>query len=241
MIKPRAVQSTRQIRCGDVLLTYELRRARRKTLGVIVYPDQRVCVSVPLKLSQSKVDMFVLRNLPWIVDKLRGFALQPHPPPRQYVSGASHLYLGQSYRLQVIQGVPQGVRLEGETLWVRVREQDGPERVRRVLEGWYRARAKEVYAARLRVCWPRVEPLGVPWPAVTIRATRRRWGSARRPDKMMLSLKLVQGPVAYIDYVLLHELCHFVEPNHSRRYYQVLEGVLPNWRELKKALNEYPF
>ena len=100
---------------------------------------------------------------------------------------------------------------------------------------------QEVYAERLEACWPRVQPLGVPRPAVTIRAMRSRWGSARRPNKMTLNLKLVQVPVAYIDYVILHELCHFVEPNHSARYYQVLERVLPDWRARKAALNAFQF
>jgi len=233
--------SLRQIRYGNVTLAYELRRARRRTLSITVHPDQRVSVAAPQGLPLAQVEAFVLQRAPWIIRKQRQFALKPRPAPRQYVSGETHRYLGKQYRLKVVQGSPQGVRADGEFLWVRVRDVEDPQLVRRVLEAWYRARAAEVYAERLEACWPRVQPLGVPRPAVTIRAMRSRWGSARRPNKMTLNLKLVQVPLAYIDYVILHELCHFVEPNHSARYYQVLERVLPDWRARKAALNAFQF
>jgi predicted metal-dependent hydrolase len=233
--------SLRQILYGNVTLSYELRRARRKTLSITVHPDQRVSVAAPLKLPLAQVEAFILQRAPWIIKKQRQFALTPHPAPRQYVSGETHRYLGRQYRLKVVQGSPQGVRPDGEFLWVQVRDREDPERVRRVLEAWYRARAAEVYAERLDACWPRVKPLGVPRPTLTIRAMRSRWGSARRPNKMTLNLKLVQAPLASIDYVILHELCHFLEPNHSARYYQVLERVLPDWRARKAALDAFEF
>ncbi len=233
--------SLRQIRYGNVTLSYELRRARRKTLSITVHPDLRVSVAAPLRLSLAQVEAFILQRAPWVLKKIRQFELAPRPAPRQYLSGETHRYLGRQYRLRVLQGSPQGVRQDGEFLWVQVRDKEDSERVRRVLEAWYRVRAAEVYAERLDACWPRVVPLGVPRPTVTIRAMRSRWGSARRPNKMTLNLKLVQAPLGLIDYVILHELCHFVEPNHSSRYYQVLERVLPDWRARRAALNAFEF
>jgi predicted metal-dependent hydrolase len=233
--------SLRQVRYGNVTLAYELRYARRKTLAITVHPDRRVTVAAPLGLPLAEVERFILRRAPWILKKLRQLELAPRPAPRQYVSGETHRYLGRQVRLKVVQGAPQGARLDGELLWVRVRDKEDPESVRRVLEAWYRARAAEVFAERLEACWPRAVPLGVPRPVVTIRLMRSRWGSARRPNKMTLNVKLVQAPLPLIDYVILHELCHFVEPNHSSRYYQVLERVLPDWRARKAALNSFEF
>ena len=188
--------SSRQICCGDITLVYELRRTQRKTLGVTVYPDQRVCIAVPLKLSQAKVDAFVLRQAPWIMDKLHRFALLPRPAPRQYVSGEEHLYLGQSYCLKVVQESPQGVVLDGDCIWVRVRDTKDPERVRRVLEAWYRVRATEVYAERLSACWPRVEPLGVPWPTVKIRSDAPPLGQCPPPGQDIAQPQAGAGPAS---------------------------------------------
>jgi len=233
--------TVRQIRYGNMTLFYALRYARRRTLAITVHPDQRVSVAAPLGLPVAEVEAFILRRASWIEKKQQQFALAPRPTPLQYASGETHRYLGRQYRLKLARGSPQGVRLDGEFLCVQVRDKDDPERVRRVLDAWYRMRAAEVYAERLEACWLLVQPLGVPRPTLTIRSMRSRWGSARRPNKMTLNLKLVQAPLASIDYVILHELCHFVEPNHSARYYQVLQRVLPDWQARKAALNAFEF
>ena len=114
-------------------------------------------------------------------------------------------------------------------------------RVKALLDRWYRAHARRVFQERLDACYPRAERLGAPYPEIAIRVMRTRWGSCSSPDKIALNLKLIQVPKHYIDYVVMHELCHLLERNHSPRFRELLDRAMPDWRERKRKLDEYEF
>jgi predicted metal-dependent hydrolase len=104
---------------------------------------------------------------------------------------------------------------------------------------WYRHQAKQIFAERLIVCYEQARHLGIPYPQVVVREMKTRWGSCSgRTDRINLNTRLVQAPLACVDYVILHELCHFREHNHSSRYYQLLTSILPDWRHHKATLRD---
>ena len=86
-----------------------------------------------------------------------------------------------------------------------------------------------------------MEHVGAPYPEIAIRAMRSRWGSCSPRGRITLNVKRIKVPKAYIDYVIFHELCHLVEPNHNSRYYDLLDRVLPDWRERREKLNTFEF
>ena len=165
----------------------------------------------------------------------------PHLPPRQYVSGETHRYLGRQYRLKVTRSEEEGVSLGRSYIYIDVQDEDDRQRVFHLLDTWYRERAKEVFAERLEACFPKMRHTGISYPKLSIRAMSSRWGSTSPSGRITLNVKLIQVPKAYIDYVVFHELCHLKEPNHGPRYYQLLDRVLPDWRERREKLNAYEF
>jgi hypothetical protein len=229
----------RQLTYGTRIIPYTLRYEPRKTLGVTVHPDLSVVVQAPPGTPQADVESVLQRRARWIAKRLDDYArYSPDLPPREYVSGETHRYLGRQYRLRVMDGEPESVSLDGQFILVSVRDR-AKGRVETLVKRWYRARAREVFSERLAACYPRIEQLGVALPALAVRKMRTRWGSASPSGRISLNVKLVQVSTLLIDYVVLHELCHLVEPHHGKGYYELLSRVLPDWRQRRERLNSF--
>jgi predicted metal-dependent hydrolase len=230
------------VQYGTAAIDYTLTYRARKTLAISVHPDLRVEVTAPQGTELAEVEARVLKRAAWILRQQRDYRRYlPHLPPRQYVSGETHRYLGRQYRLKVIEGEEDGVKLTRGRLLVQVQDRADRERVKALLDAWYRRQARRVFRERLDACYPRAQRLGAPYPAIDVRVLRTRWGSCNAPDRIVLNLKLIQVPEPYIDYVVMHELCHLVERNHGPRFQELFDRAMPDWRERKRGLDEYEF
>ncbi|MEN9935880.1 MAG: hypothetical protein RLZZ387_2459 [Chloroflexota bacterium] len=230
---------THTIQYGDTTIAYDLSYAPRKTLAISVAPDLRVRVTAPPDTDLDAIAAKVRQRAPWILRQRRELARYlPATPPRQYRSGETHRYLGRQYRLHVVAGEPAVVGLTRGWLHVTTPDTDDTERVRQLLDGWYDTRARRVFPERLRAMLPRFTTVDVTEPALVIRPLEARWGSCSGAGTVTLNVRLIQAPKPHIDYVVVHELCHLVEHNHSKRFYALLDRMLPDWREQRRALNE---
>lgn len=225
---------------GDEFISCE-RVVRSNTSDKIlikVHPDCRVVVSAPEQADDSEVLKAVQKRSRWIYQQLREFRQQlEFITPRKYISGESHYYLGKQYQLKVLEDPEhhQGVKLLRGKLEVSVRQKSA-DKVQSLLEDWYKARAKNVFAKRLdyvleRALWVAERP------AFRILTMQTQWGSCSPKGLLTLNPSLVKAPVQGIDYVILHELCHLAEHNHSERFYQLMTQVMPDWEKTKKQLD----
>lgn len=231
-----------QVQFGTQTIEYELQFMPRKTLAITVRPDLSVIVIAPENTSQADIEERVKKRAPWILRTQRQYELySPDLPPRLYVSGETHRYLGRQYRLKVDEGQEEGVRLGRGYIFVTARNKTETPRVKRLLTEWYRTQAAQVFEDRLATCYPRVQRLDISYPQIVIRAMKTRWGSCTPAGKILLNIKLIQVPEEFIDYVILHELCHLKEHSHSPRFYELLSRVLPDWRTKWQKLNEFEF
>lgn len=230
------------IQYGTATIHYHINYTRRKTMAISVHPDLQVVVTAPEGSALDQIAARMLKRAPWILRQQRDLERYlPHLPPRQYVSGETHRYLGRQYRLKVIAGEPAQVKLMRGYLYIHMPDKADTGQVKAQLDRWYRQQARRVFKERLNACYPRAERLGATYPEIAIRVLKTRWGSCSSPDKISLNLKLIQAPRSYIDYVVMHELCHLVERNHSPRFYELLDRAMPDWRERKKKLDEHEF
>ncbi|MFQ1859510.1 M48 family metallopeptidase [Aeromonas veronii] len=227
-------------RYGDERIAFE-RVQRRQASGKVlikVHPDCRVVVSAPREAADDAVLAAVKQRGRWIYQQLRDFRQQlEHVTPRQYISGESHYYLGKQYLLKVIEApnsVP-GVKMLRGKLEVSVRQRSA-EKVRELLADWYKARAKEVFARRLNAMLDQAI-----WvtgrPALRILTMQTQWGSCSPHGRITLNPHLVKAPRDCIDYVILHELCHIAEHNHSEHFYRLMSQVMPGWEKTKAKLD----
>jgi predicted metal-dependent hydrolase len=221
---------------GGETIPYVVRRmGSRKTLGIEVHPDGRVLVRAPIDCPASVISERVRRRASWISRQRADFArYQPRTPQRQYVSGEAHLYLGRQYRLKAVSSPEAGVRLSRGEIIVTTAGMATPARVKTQLEGWYRARAREVFAEAVETSVRRFH--AIHRPRLIIRTMQSRWGSLSRSGNMTLNVRLVQAPRACIEYVVAHELCHALHRDHNSRFYGVLDALMPDWRKRKERL-----
>lgn len=225
---------------GDECITFE--RARRdnaiQRVLIKVQPDCRVRVHAPETATDDEVLAAVKRRARWIYSQLGEFrARLAHVTPRRYISGESHYYLGRQHVLKVLEvcGEKQRVKLLRGRLEVSVR-QKSPDNVCELLNDWYRARAKDVFARRLDALLG--QTLWVPQrPALRIQTMQTQWGSCSPSGRLTLNPHLVKAPRECIDYVMLHELCHIAEHNHGERFYRLMKQVMPNWETVKERLD----
>lgn len=226
---------------GDERITFE-RKPRPLVNGRIlikVHPDCRVVVSAPQDTDDQQVLNAVEKRGRWIYQQLRDFRKQlEYITPRQYISGESHYYLGKQYMLKVIVAPSdaQGVKMLRGKLEVTLRHKSA-EKVLQLLTDWYKARAREVFARRLtamleQALWVSESP------PLRILTMQTQWGSCSPNGRLTLNPNLVKAPRECIDYVILHELCHLAEHNHSERFYRLMGQVMPEWEIVKTRLDE---
>lgn len=225
---------------GDEVIDFEVLESSSRSQKILikVYADCRVVVSTPLNTDDKTIIEAVKQRSRWIYKQLREFREQSKfITPRQYKSGESHFYLGKQYQLKVIQDdtKPNGVKLLRGRLEVNTLDTD-IESIKSHLNEWYRSRAKVIFEVRLRqilekALWVEAKP------DIRLMTMRTQWGNCSPSGLLTLNPHLVKAPAICIDYVILHELCHLVEHNHSERFYQLLSQVMPDWEIVKVRLD----
>jgi len=225
------------IQYGLRRIEYDLTYGDRQDLAISVHPNLRVSVKAPIGKAPAEVKKRVLRRARWIVQQLVDFErFQPLPTERQYVSGETHLYLGRQYRLRVIEGHEDEVKLVGGYIEVRTGQKASRERVRRMVIGWFTQHAKVALERRLDQCVLTANRANLPRPPIRYRPMKRRWGSCTKNNRITLNLELAKAPVHCIDYVIMHELCHLRYKNHSRGFWRLLSRLMPDWEKRKMRL-----
>ncbi len=217
---------------------YELaRHPRRRTLGIEIHPDLRVVVRAPVHCPALEIEWFVAERSAWIEAQLAYFRERPPPAISPApLEGAPQRYLGGDYRLTLRPAAPGGVSLDGEQLIVGGTATKTALSVQRALDSWWRAQAEREFTALLDRWHAHPRFARYPRPALSIRKMRTRWGSLGSRRGMSLNLALIHAPHVCIEYVVVHELCHLRYHGHGRGFYQLLESVMPDWRERRKML-----
>lgn len=233
---------------GQDKISYEvIRKDKACKLRIKVHPDQRVVVSVPTQVTDEFIHNSVKKRARWIWQHVQDFAKQKSDVlPRRYVSGETQFYLGRRYVLKVIVDPEQvaGVKLIRGKLTVTLTHDDrnasdGSDRaikVKSLLDGWYQIKAKMIFAKRLAAVLPQANWVNSP-PTFKILSMKKQWGSCSTQGNLVLNPHLVKAPKECIDYVILHELCHIAEYNHSDRFWRLLTKIMPHWREVKTQLD----
>ena len=218
-------------------MAVEVVRKDIKNLHLGVYPPLgRVRVAAPLVISDEAVRLAVIDKLGWIKRQRAQFAIQPRQSEREMVNGESHYVWGRRYRLRVHEqsGLAR-VALRGiASIDLFVRPGSTVEARQNVLQTWYRAELRAAIAGLLAQWQPQ---LGVQVAGWGIRKMKTKWGSCNvQARRIWLNLELAKTPVQCLEYIVVHELAHLHEANHSPRFHAIVERYLPEWRERKKML-----
>ena len=225
-------------------------KTKPRKVVIKVHPDQRVVATAPVDASDEMIHDAMMKRARWIWQSLQDFAKQKeHVLPKRYVSGETQFYLGRRYVLKVITDaetndvINSTVKLSRGKLNVELSqidsELDSEERaalVKSLINEWYKNRAELISRERLKsliykASWVENSP------SFKLTVMKKQWGSCSTKGNLILNPHLVKAPKECIDYVILHELCHIAEHNHSEQFWRLLTQVMPNWKEVKARLD----
>ena len=222
---------------GSNEIGYEVKFSKRKSLGIKVYPTGDVEVLAPIDTSSEAIEQRVLRRAQWIVRQQNYFKeLGERSPEKRFISGESHYYLGRQFLLRVEEGKPNSVRYKGRYFEVICTPTS---KAKKLMKAWYKSHAKIKFAEFAEPIIARFEKYGVAPSSLYIQEMENRWGSCTSKGKIILNTQLIKAPRPCIEYVITHELCHLLHPDHTKAFWDLLQKEMPDWERWKDKLERF--
>lgn len=211
--------------------TYSVTYSRRKTIGIYVSAESGVEVRVPHFVSRREADDFVKSKRLWIERQLSELAKRPPKFEPTFEWGQACYFLGEKQVFHYSD--------EDNVDWVLPGSaDDAPDRIESKVQRLFKQQAGELFAERHQYWRERMEEeMRLPPSTLHIRSMKRRWGTCRNNGKIIINTNLARYPLNCVDVVIVHELCHLLEFNHSRRFYHLLGQVIPEWKGHDEMLN----
>jgi predicted metal-dependent hydrolase len=221
---------------GEVRIQVERKNIKNINLRVAP-PDGAVTVSAPLGMQPEKIQLFVKSKLNWITTQQQKIRERPRPQPSRFENQEQHYLWGQAYQLEIVEkAAPIQFKLQKDKLILQVRPGATPGQKQQMLDAIYEQEMQKALTPLLAKWQIR---MGVRVAATTIRKMKTRWGSCSiRARTIRLNLELAKKPPECLEYVLVHELAHLLEPSHDHRFTAVMDQFLPQWRLVKTQLNQ---
>jgi predicted metal-dependent hydrolase len=221
-------------------ITVDVVKKDIKNVHLSVYPPTgKVRISAPLRMNLNTIRVFAISKLGWIKQQQKKINGQEREPPREYLDRESHYLWGKRYLLKVVEkdAAPE-VQLKHQQMLLQVRPATGEEKKRAVLEEWYRSQLK-VAVPPLIAKW---EPLmRVKVERFFVQRMKTKWGScSHRSASIRLNTDLAKKPLECLEYIVVHEMAHIIEPTHNSRFIVLMDRLMPNWRFYRQLLNRLP-
>jgi predicted metal-dependent hydrolase len=228
---------TTRLELGDVRV--EVVRKDIKNLHLSVHPPAgRVTIAAPQRMGLESIRLFAITKLAWIRRQQKKLRDQARETTREYLERESHYVWGRRYLLSILEseGVPS-VEIRHRCLLLHVHRPAAVSR-RAILERWYRTIIKAAVEPMLDKWMPLV---GVEVNRVYVQRMKTRWGGCnQRTRNIRVNTELAKKSPEYLEYVVVHELAHLREPTHNRRFTELMDRLLPDWRLLRDELNRLP-
>ncbi len=211
-----------------------IERSSRKTLSLSVMKDGAVCVKAPLNMSDTVINNFIEQKQDWLRSKL-SFISKTRDKFASVIAGEQFLLYGNAYA--IIRSAEKKIRAS-ENFELLVPQKIENDKLSSKIKAWYKKVASQVLTNRIKVISERV---GLVPREIKIGDSRGRWGACNSNQTVIINFRVLMLPPAIIDYVLVHELCHLKEMNHSARFWSLVESIMPTFSKPKKAIKEYGF
>lgn len=225
---------------GDRKVGYELTRKKVKNINLRIYPDGRIKVSASARVPFETIEQFMKSRAAFILGALDKYrAEKEEAPTERFLNDNDSVRLfDEGLTLKVFEGKRiRAQRMEDE-LWLFVKDQEDIAAKQKALDEYLKRELSERISITLPEIFERFEAFKIEMPEIKIRKMKSRWGSCNSVDGIVtVNLLLTEHPQKCLEFVLAHELAHLVHPNHSKSFYEVLDGVMLDWKERKRLLN----
>ena len=227
----------KEFQYGRSTIEYQLIHEDRQNLAITVNPDKSVVVKAPTKSELEDIESKLQKRGQWILKQINYFdKFHPLQPEREYVSGETHYYLGRQYRLRIRKGKAETVKLIGKFFIARTLQPENREHIKLLMMQWYADHAKMVLDRRVKDYADRILGTDLGEIEITYKYLKSRWGYWAPDGSLTFNVELIKTPIPCVDYVIAHELCHLVHPNHDKAFYRQLGDMISDWQERKEKL-----
>lgn len=226
------------LRLGDV--TVAVTRKDIKNIHLSVHPPTgRVTIAAPLRTNMDALRVFAISRLGWIRRQQGKLQTQERESPREFLNRESHFVWGQRYLLRVIETEgPARVEIKHKRLELRTPSESNRRKNAEVLEAWYRDQIRAALPALLAK-WQRI--MGVSVDRIFVQRMKTKWGSCNPHTRnIRLNTDLAKKPRECLEYLLVHEMVHLIEPTHNERFVALMDQYMPRWKHRRETLNQLP-
>jgi len=223
-------------------IEFELVRKKVKNINLTIRPDLSITISANPDVPMEVIYDYVAKKSLWLMNRIGKYqqTKTENTIEHEYLSGESYKYLGKQYRLLVeFTTSTERVILNDGFITLYVREKRKIATKARLIDEWYRKSAAEEFMQSMNRIYPLVSDVVGFEPKIDFKLMKKRWGSCLRSKKtILLNLELIKAPKYCIDYVMLHELVHFIHKDHDSKFYETLSVLMPDWKDRKSILDE---
>jgi predicted metal-dependent hydrolase len=213
-------------------IEYSIQYSNRKTLSIIIERDRTVVVRAPFDTSKEVIEKEISKRKFLLFQKINHSQKFETPKPRkEFVSGESLLFLGKHYKLEVVQEEIIGINFDNK-FYISKSNQ---ERAEQLFKEWYFKQAEGKIIPKVKF---HAKNLGVKYNAIKILDLKYRWGSCTPKDNINFNWRLIKAPIYVIDYIIVHELTHLIEPNHTSEFWNIVSVQLPQYHKAKEWLKD---
>ncbi len=211
----------------------ELIRSRRKTIGLQITHDARLVVRAPYRASEDFIHKLIARKESWIKSKQEYFRQrQDKMKPKKFAPGEEFLFLGQAYPLKVVEDLPKAIVFNGSLMISQMVLANAHDH----LECWYKAEALAHIKQRVEYY---AQNTGLKYQSIKVNSATTRWGSCGYKDTLNFTWRLIMASPRVVDYVVVHELMHLKQKNHSRKFWAEVRQIIPDYKEDERWLKEH--
>ncbi len=231
----------RKIYYGQEKLIYYLERKKVKRVNLRLKGNGDIFVSASISISAESIDEWVLSKFDYL-QKVQGNYLEANTSllkPKLYRDGEQIPFLGQALVLKVEAGEKNFVSRQGDFLIITLKAETSVQGRERLVQSWLRQQADSIFKEIAQKTYHNMQEQKISYPVIKVRKMISRWGSCQ-PQKGVITLnqRLIGAPLSSIEYVIIHEFCHLVHPNHSKAFYALVEKYMMHWKTERKYLKE---
>ena len=222
-------------------IEYDLQRKEVKNINLRIKADRTILVSANSYVSEITIEEFIKSKSDYILKALAHYEelAKYAPKPKQYVDGETFRIFGHDRRLKIVIEKKNKVEYDESYITLYVKNSNDFALKKKTMDKWIMLIFQDTINSLCEAIYPKFQKYGVSYPVIRYRNMISRWGSCQ-PKRGVLTFNyaLIEAPISCIEYVITHEFTHFLQPNHSKRFYQQLAMFMPDWEERKRTLEK---
>lgn len=222
---------------------YTLTRNSKRNVNFRIKPNGDICISIPKNVTKTELEKMILERAEWLIENQRKAKNKKQNMVNTDIKNGSKIYLnGQKYYIKISACETNSIHFRDNILILQIKEKyrNSQEYINTYFDKWLRETMYNLSDKLIDKYLPKLKKYHLKKPELTIRTMTGRWGSCTPAKyKITINKNLINPPHRCLEYVVLHELAHLVEANHSKKFYAIIEEVMPDWKERRKELNEF--